>query len=197
MTTTPLTFDPSNDHLNPAELNPDDGQKFVEGVNAEMDYLVVSRYIKSALSVIDIEQRRAKKRKLKGSPQAVHQANRDADEEIERYQRKIADYEEEMRSIRAKYAGRMCVNLHVNLVDLGAGLITAREAAGLSQVDLADRLKLPLAYVERWEQCCYADLSLAELYSLLKALGLNPNTNLRLANDVPNWDASHLHKLPM
>jgi hypothetical protein len=108
----------------------------------------------------------------------------------------VVDYDEEMRSIRAKYAGRMRVNLHVTLANLGAGLITAREAAGLSQMDLADRLQLPLAHIEHWEECCYADLPLTQLCPLVTALGLNPNTNLRLANDVPNWDASYLHQLP-
>jgi ribosome-binding protein aMBF1 (putative translation factor) len=182
-------------------------QKFAEALKDEMAYGLVSRDVKRAISVVDIEQRRAKRRKLKGAhpashqnnqaaQQALHQANSDADDEIESYQRKIVDYEEQMRSIRAKYAGRRHVSLSITLADLGASLVTAREAGGLSQVDLADRLHLPLAHVERWEECCYADLPLAQLCPLVTALGLNPKMTLLLVNEVPDWDNSYFHQLP-
>lgn len=174
-------------------MNPTDQQKFAEAAKDEMAYYTASRNTEIARSVIAAELRRAKRQKLKGSHQAgspqdsshSNSSNGNVDDEIERYERKIVEYEQEIGSIRAKYSGRRRVDLHVSLAGLGAGIVAAREAAGLNQMDLAARLSVPIAHIEQWEQVCYADTNLADLCLVLTALGLNPELTLHLANDVP------------
>ena len=54
-----------------------------------------------------------------------------------------------------------------------AGLIGARKAAGLSQVELAARLGMPQSYVSKVERC-ERRLDVIEFCEIARAIGINP-----------------------
>ena len=61
---------------------------------------------------------------------------------------------------------------------LRALLIEARKAAGLTQVDVADRLGRTQAYVSRYENGSRR-LDVIEFFEVAEAIGFNPVTLLR------------------
>lgn len=152
-------------------------QELFEVTRDEVEYRCASQDVARAKIIINGAVRRAKK--LKVEP---FQDCRPG--EFDRYQRRIAEGERQMDEIRAKYAGRTRVSLHISLEELGEGFVAAREAAGLSQADLACRLDTPIADVQRWEACAYGDLPLARLMAVVRAIGLQPTTCCSLYNAV-------------
>ena len=161
------------------------GQEFREASRDDTAYRVASREAQKTHAVINAEARRAKR--LGCEP-----FDRDSPGEYDRYRRRLEDCERQMEEIRAKYAGQPRVRLHVSLADLGTGLVAAREAAGISQADVARLLDTPIEKVQRLEACAYADLPLAQISSVLSAIGITPTTTVCLWNGVPDlkcWDS--------
>ena len=156
-----------------------EGQEFREALRDDTAYGEALREAQKTRAVINAEARRAKR--LGCEP-----FDRDSPGEYDRYRRRLEDCERQMEEIRAKYAGWSRVRVHVSLADLGTGFVLAREAAGISQADVARLLDTPVAEVQRLEACAYADLPLAQISSVLRAIGLNPATTVSLRNAVPD-----------
>ena len=155
------------------------GQDFREALRDDTAYGDALRQAEKIHAVFNVETRRAKR--LKCEP-----FDRYSPGEYDRYRRQLEDYERQMEEIRAKYAGWSRVRVHVSLADLGTGFVLAREAAGISQADVACLLDTPVAEVQRLEACAYADLPLTQISSVLRAIGLNPATTVSLRNAVPD-----------
>jgi transcriptional regulator with XRE-family HTH domain len=93
--------------------------------------------------------------------------------QLEDLRREIADYE----TLRSGQQSTLEWNSFADLPEL---LIRARIALGLSQRELAERLKLKEQQIQRYEATAYASASLARLLEVVRALGLEVRGDLAL-----------------
>ncbi|MBN8227238.1 helix-turn-helix domain-containing protein [Corallococcus macrosporus] len=94
-------------------------------------------------------------------------AQRDALEgQLEDLRAEIADYE-------ALRSGKKKVLELSSLEELPRALIEARISAGLTQRELAERLKISEQQIQRYEATDYSSASLSRLQEIVRALGLN------------------------
>ena len=153
--------------------SPPEGWDMREVVTDEVAYQLAWRDAERNQHVIEWEVRRA--RRLKREP-----FYGDPPREYDRYQRWLADLERQMSDIRAKYAGRPHVRMRMSLSGLGEGLVAARAATGIARPTSPAAWTLPSAQSRHWEACGYADLPLARLTDVLRALGFSPTADVFL-----------------
>ena len=85
----------------------------------------------------------------------------------------LEDLEEQLREYESLKAGNFELgDLHI-VAELPAALIKARIAQGLSQKDLAERLKLKEQQIQRYEATDYASASLNRIKEVVNALGID------------------------
>lgn len=70
-------------------------------------------------------------------------------------------------------------------LDIGADLVRARRAAGLSQRELGERLGVRQQQVARWERSAYANADLARVDAVAHALGVDATAGLPVAAEAP------------
>ncbi len=102
--------------------------------------------------------------------EAIHPVLRKAEAEALRSQ--LADLRAELADYEALRSGQRTELALVSWDDLPRALIQARIAAGLSQQDLARKLKLKEQQIQRYEATDYASASLARLRQVIRALGI-------------------------
>jgi len=73
--------------------------------------------------------------------------------------------------------------------ELPGALVKARIAAGLSQKDLGDRLKMKEQQIQRYEATGYQSASLARLQQIVKALGIEVREDVFLPTAIKSPDA--------
>jgi len=107
-------------------------------------------------------------------PPELRQVMREAIEsQLEELREQIAEYE-------ALQSGRVQV-LELNSLDeLPEALIRARIAAGLTQKELATRLRLKEQQIQRYEATRYAGVSLDRIQSVAEALGIKIRERITL-----------------
>lgn len=71
------------------------------------------------------------------------------------------------------------------LSDIGAALVSARRAAGITQSELARRLGVAQPQVARWEAAGYRNISLERVSLVAEALGVESPELLPLAAETP------------
>ncbi len=111
---------------------------------------------------------RLSKNPAKGEP--IHPLLRKAEAEALRSQ--LADLRAELADYEALRCGQRTELALASWDDLPRALIQARIAAGLSQQDLAKKLKLKEQQIQRYEATDYASASLARLRQVIRALGI-------------------------
>ena len=108
----------------------------------------------------------------------MHPLIAEAQEDAVRNQ--LSDLEEQLRVYESLKAGNFEIeNLNV-VSELPTTLIKARISQGLSQKDLAERLRLKEQQIQRYEATDYATASLARIKEVVEALGVatsNPAPN--------------------
>ena len=111
------------------------------------------------------------RRRSKDSMEGTHPLIAKAQEDALRSQ--LADLEEELSEYESLRAGNFEFS-DLNVVsELPTALIKARIAQGLSQRDLAERLKLKEQQIQRYEATDYASASLARIKQVVSALGVD------------------------
>jgi transcriptional regulator with XRE-family HTH domain len=85
----------------------------------------------------------------------------------------LDDLNAQISAYDALRSGEQFVLARESFEDLPSALIQARIAAGLSQKELAERLKLKEQQIQRYEATEYASASLERLGDVVKALGLS------------------------
>jgi transcriptional regulator with XRE-family HTH domain len=100
----------------------------------------------------------------------VHPAIKQA--EIDGVRSQLADLRAELKEYDDLRSGKHLLLETVALEDLPRSLVKARIAAGLSQKDLGDRLKLKEQQVQRYEASDYSGASVSRLLEVAGALGL-------------------------
>lgn len=79
----------------------------------------------------------------------------------------------------------MCYRRSVNdISDIGSELVRAREAAGLTQRQLAERLGVKQPQVARWESSAYRTTSLERVAAVARALGFEPTAAAPIAAET-------------
>ena len=110
-------------------------------------------------------------RRSKESREETHPLIAKAQEDALRSQ--LADLQEQLSEYESLKAGNFEFR-HLNLLsELPTALIRARIARGLSQRDLAERLKLKEQQIQRYEATDYASASLARIKEVINALGVH------------------------
>ena len=110
-------------------------------------------------------------RRSKESREKTHPLIAKAQEDALRSQ--LADLQEQLSEYESLRAGNFEFR-HLNLLSkLPTALIKARIARGLSQRDLAERLKLKEQQIQRYEATDYASASLARIKEVINALGVH------------------------
>lgn len=85
----------------------------------------------------------------------------------------VAELEQELAEYEALKSGAVAPVLHLDtLANLPSALIRARIASGLTQRDLAMRLKLPEQQIQRYEAGDYAGANVSRLGQVMDALGV-------------------------
>ena len=113
-------------------------------------------------------------RRSRESTEGTHPLIAKAQENAIRSQ--LEDLEGQLREYESLKAGNFELgDLHV-IAELPAALIKARIARGLSQKDLAKRLKLKEQQIQRYEATDYASASLARIQEVISALGVETDT---------------------
>ncbi len=84
----------------------------------------------------------------------------------------LSDLEEQLREYESLKAGNFEIEDLNVVAELPAALIKARIAQGLSQKDLAERLRLKEQQIQRYEATDYASASLARIKEVVSALGV-------------------------
>ena len=111
------------------------------------------------------------RRRSKESVEGTHPLIAKAQEDALRSQ--LAELEEELSEYESLKAGNFEFR-DLNVVsELPTALIKARIAKGLSQRDLADRLRLKEQQIQRYEATDYATASLARIKEVVNALGVD------------------------
>ena len=103
-------------------------------------------------------------------PSQVHPLLRKAQQDALRSQ--LGDLKAELREYETLRSGDRKALARTSLDELPRTLIQARIAAGLSQKDLADRLRLKEQQIQRYEATNYASASLTRVQQVARALGL-------------------------
>ncbi len=94
----------------------------------------------------------------------------------------MEDLEGQLREYESLKAGNFELgDLHM-VAELPTALIKARIAQGLSQKDLADRLKLKEQQIQRYEATDYASASLNRIKEVVNALGIDAGGPAPAAN---------------
>ena len=83
----------------------------------------------------------------------------------------LEDLESQLREYESLKAGNFELGDLNVVAELPTALIKARIAQGLSQKDLAERLKLKEQQIQRYEATDYATASLARIKEVVEALG--------------------------
>ena len=102
--------------------------------------------------------------------EAVHPLIAKAQEDALRSQ--LSDLEEQLREYESLKAGNFEIEDLNVVAELPTALIKARIAQGLSQKELAERLKLKEQQIQRYEATDYASASLARIKEVVSALGV-------------------------
>ena len=84
----------------------------------------------------------------------------------------LSDLEEQLREYESLKAGNFEIEDLNVVAELPTALIKARIAQGLSQKDLAERLRLKEQQIQRYEATDYASASLARIKEVVSALGV-------------------------
>ncbi len=111
------------------------------------------------------------RRRSKDSMEGTHPLIAKAQEDALRSQ--LVDLEEELREYESLRAGNFELRDLKVVSELPTALIKARIAQGLSQRDLAERLKLKEQQIQRYEATDYASASLARIKEVVSALGVD------------------------
>ena len=111
------------------------------------------------------------RRRSKDSMEGTHPLIAKAQEDALRSQ--MADLEEELSEYESLRAGNFELRDLKVVSELPTALIKARIAQGLSQRDLAERLKLKEQQIQRYEATDYASASLARIKRVVTALGVD------------------------
>jgi transcriptional regulator with XRE-family HTH domain len=109
--------------------------------------------------------------------------------QIAAVQSQYADLEAELREYEALQGQRPAVLEARSLNELPRALIRARIALGLSQKDLADKMRLKEQQVQRYEASEYASASLERIREVATALGVRVAENIFLPGYEPTRDA--------
>ena len=110
-------------------------------------------------------------RRSRESTEGTHPLIAKAQENAIRSQ--LEDLEGQLREYESLKAGNFELDdLHV-VAELPTALIKARIAQGLSQKDLAERLKLKEQQIQRYEATDYASASLNRIKEVVNALGID------------------------
>ena len=119
------------------------------------------------------------RRRSKESREGTHPLIAKAQEEALRSQ--MTDLEEQLIEYESLKAGNFEIR-HLNVVsELPTSLIKARIAQGLSQRDLAERLKLKEQQIQRYEATDYASANLARIKEVINALGVDAGDPVQAA----------------
>ncbi len=118
------------------------------------------------------------KRRSKEPPEGPHPLIAQAQEDAVRSQ--LADLKKQLREYESLKAGNFEIEDLSMVSELPTTLIKARISQGLSQKDLAERLRLKEQQIQRYEATDYATASLARIREVVEALGVatsNPAPN--------------------
>ena len=118
------------------------------------------------------------KRRSREAEEGVHPLIAKAQENALRNQ--LSDLEEQLREYESLKAGNFELEDLNVVAELPTTLIKARISQGLSQKDLAERLRLKEQQIQRYEATDYATASLARIKEVVEALGVatsNPAPN--------------------
>ena len=118
------------------------------------------------------------KRRSREPGEEVHPLIARAQEDALRSQ--LSDLDEQLREYESLKAGNFEIEDLNVVTELPATLIKARISQGLSQKDLAERLRLKEQQIQRYEATDYATASLARIIEVVEALGVvasNPAPN--------------------
>ena len=118
------------------------------------------------------------KRHSRETREGVHPLIAKAQEDALRSQ--LSDLDEQLREYESLKAGNFEIEDLNVVTELPATLIKARISQGLSQKDLAERLRLKEQQIQRYEATDYATASLARIIEVVEALGVaasNPAPN--------------------
>lgn len=127
------------------------------------------QYLTTKAQAEKIEQ--ALSRAVKGrSKVPMHPLLRKAEQDALRSQ--LGDLKRELREYETLRSGGRKALARTSLDELPRTLIQARIAAGLSQMDLAERLGLKEQQIQRYEATDYSSASLSRVQQVARALGL-------------------------
>jgi HTH-type transcriptional regulator/antitoxin HigA len=113
-----------------------------------------------------------------GEQEWLRKAQRDA------LRSQISDLQTEMAEYDMLKSGKVAFAETCSLSELPRVLVQARIARGLSQTDLADRLKMKPQQVQRYEATNYMSASLARLIEVADALNVKVSESFEAENDT-------------
>ena len=87
----------------------------------------------------------------------------------------LSDLEEQLREYESLKAGNFEIGDLNVVAELPTTLVKARISQGLSQKDLAERLRLKEQQIQRYEATDYASASLTRIKEVVSALGVEAN----------------------
>ena len=93
----------------------------------------------------------------------------------------LSDLEEQLHEYESLKAGNFEIEDLNVVAELPTALIKARIAQGLSQKDLAERLRLKEQQIQRYEATDYASASLARIKEVVSALGVESSNPAQAA----------------
>ena len=100
------------------------------------------------------------------------------DVQVDALRSQLSDLEAEIREYEALKAGNFAFEQLNGVSELPKLLIRARIASGLSQRDLADRLRLKQQQIQRYEASDYASASFTRIREVVSALGIEVDETL-------------------
>ena len=138
-------------------------------IKNERQYRITKNQADGLSQTLDSLRRRSGK-----SEEGTHPLIIEAQDNAVRSQ--LEDLERQLREYESLKAGNFDPgHLHV-VADLPTALIKARIAQGLSQRDLAERLKLKEQQIQRYEATDYASASLARIKEVISALAMETSS---------------------
>ena len=90
-------------------------------------------------------------------------------------QSQLSDLEEQLHEYESLKAGNFEIEVLDVVAELPATLVKARISQGLSQKDLAERLRLKEQQIQRYEATDYASASLTRIKEVVSAFGVEAN----------------------
>ena len=142
-------------------------------IKNERQYRITKNQAERFLDTLKNLKRRSKE-PLEGPHPLIAQAQEDA------VRSQLADLKEQLREYESLKAGNFEIEDLSMVSELPTTLIKARISQGLSQKDLAERLRLKEQQIQRYEATDYATASLARIKEVVEALGVatsNPAPN--------------------